>query len=75
VTLDALTPQPQRVARLLANGLSNAEIAAWLTVETSTVKTHVSRMLERLDLRDRHQLIAHLWRSGAVQRSDARDVF
>lgn len=58
-----LTPQQRRVGELLIDGLSNAEIAERLDVEVSTVKTHVSRMLQRLDLRDRHQLIAHLWRS------------
>ncbi len=64
--LHTLTPQQQRVGRLLADGLSNAEIAKRLDLEVSTVKTHISRMLQRLDLRDRHQLIAHLWRSGAL---------
>jgi DNA-binding NarL/FixJ family response regulator len=62
----ALTPQQQRVARLLVRGLSNAEIAAQLDLEVSTVKTHISRMLQRLDLRSRHQLMAHLWQSGEI---------
>lgn len=72
--LHTLTPQQQRVGRLLADGLSNAEIAERLDLEVSTVKTHISRMLQRLNLRDRHQLIAHLWRSRTLTRTDCRTV-
>jgi DNA-binding CsgD family transcriptional regulator len=66
--LHALTPQQQRIGRLLADGLSNAEIAGRLNLQVSTVKTHISRMLQRLNLRDRHQLIAYIWRSGEATR-------
>ena len=66
--MHALTPQQQRIGRLLADGLSNAEIAGRLNLQVSTVKTHISRMLQRLNLRDRHQLIAYIWRSGEATR-------
>ena len=63
-----LTEQQQRIVRLIGEGMSNAEIAERLSVEVSTVKSHVSRVLQRLNLRDREQLIAHAWRSGLMDR-------
>jgi DNA-binding NarL/FixJ family response regulator len=60
----SLTPQQERICRLVGEGMSNAEIADQLCLEISTVKSHLSRMLQRMDLRDRQQLVAHLWRSG-----------
>jgi DNA-binding NarL/FixJ family response regulator len=65
-----LTPQMQRVLELVAWGRSNAEIAEELTVEVSTVKSHVSRLLSRLDCRDRQQLIAFAWSTGVVHRGE-----
>jgi DNA-binding NarL/FixJ family response regulator len=59
-----MTPQQHRIARLVGEGLSNAEIAKRLSVEISTVKSHVSRMLQRLNMDSRQQLIAYLWRTG-----------
>jgi DNA-binding NarL/FixJ family response regulator len=64
-----LTPQMTRVLQLVAQGLSNAEIASELSVEVSTAKSHVSRLLTRLGVRDRAKLIALAWRTGIV-RSD-----
>jgi DNA-binding CsgD family transcriptional regulator len=64
--MDAMTPQQQRIGHLVGQGLSNAEIAQRLSLEISTVKSHISRMLQRLNLQNRQQLIAHLWRTGFV---------
>lgn len=64
-----LTKQQAAILQLLANGLSNAEIAERLVVEVSTVKSHVSKLLQRFDLRDREQLIAYAWRTGLAERT------
>ena len=50
--------------RLLAHGLSNAELAAELTLSTATVKTHVARILAKLQLRDRVQAIVLAYQAG-----------
>jgi DNA-binding NarL/FixJ family response regulator len=55
--LDGITPREHDVLRLVAAGLNNSEIAEELTIEVSTVKTHVSSLLSKLDVRDREQLI------------------
>lgn len=65
VLLD-LTPQMQRVLGLVAQGMSNAEIANALTLEVSTVKSHVSRLLARLGQPTRERLIAYAWSMGVV---------
>jgi NarL family two-component system response regulator LiaR len=68
--LDSLSQREREVLALMAEGLSNQQIAERLGIGEKTVKTHVSNVLGKLDVSDRTQAAVYAWKSGMKQRED-----
>ena len=64
--MGALTQRETEVLRLIAHGLSNTEISSALVIAEQTTKTHVGRILAKLDLRDRAQAVVFAYETGLV---------
>jgi DNA-binding NarL/FixJ family response regulator len=74
VQLEELTPREREVMALVAEGLTNAEIAERLVVSPATARTHVSRTMVKLHARDRAQLVVLAYETGLVLASPAKSV-
>jgi DNA-binding NarL/FixJ family response regulator len=68
--LDELTAREREILRLVADGLSNAEIGEQLYISETTVKTHVTHILQKLDLRDRVQAVVLAHQTGIFETDD-----
>jgi DNA-binding NarL/FixJ family response regulator len=66
--LDVLTPREHEILVAIGEGLTNDELAARFFLSVSTVKTHISRLLQKLDARDRVQLVIIAYEAGLVGR-------
>jgi len=65
--IDSLTPREAEILRLVARGLSNAEISEALFIAEQTTKTHVGRILSKLGLRDRAQVVVFAYETGLIR--------
>jgi DNA-binding NarL/FixJ family response regulator len=70
--VEELTPREQEVFELLARGLSNPEICERLVISEATAKTHVARILQKLDLRDRVQTVIYAYETGIIAPGSPR---
>ncbi len=68
---EELTPREAEVLGLIADGLSNGEIAQRLFVSDATVKTHVNRVFSKLNVRDRAQAVRYAYEHGLARRPSA----